>query len=69
MPPYALARAFEKSEPYQRMKRRQPKRTARHCTPGTLARQSTEELMAHFAELGIDVTREAYLLSPTLFHH
>jgi len=61
LPPHTLARAFEKSEHYQRMKRHHPQRAAHYCTPGTLARQSTEQLIAHFAKLGVDASRERYL--------
>jgi len=58
---YALARMFEKSDEYKRMRRRHPERAARYCTPGELAKLSTAELTARLSELGVDASREAFL--------
>jgi hypothetical protein len=58
---YVLAKLFEKSELYTRMKRREPKRARRYCTPGEVAKLSTEAIVAHLGELGVDASREAYL--------
>ena len=61
VPPYTLARVFEKSDEYKRMKRRHPERAARYCTPAVVAKLSTEALLARLAKLGVDASREAYL--------
>jgi len=61
VPAYTLARMFEKCEEYKRMKHRHPERAARYCTPGGVAKLSTEELVARLSKLGVDASHEAYL--------
>lgn len=60
-PPYVIAKLFEDSESFARMKHREPEKARLFWTPRKVAALSTEAILAQLHRLGIDASREAYL--------
>lgn len=61
MTPYVIAKLFENSEQFARMKRLEPARARRFWTPRKVAALDTEEILAPLHALGIEASRETYL--------
>ena len=59
--PYVVAKIFESSDEFARLKRRNPTKASLFWTPGRVASLETEEILARLRELGIDPSREVYL--------
>jgi hypothetical protein len=61
LPPYVMAKVFEKSEQFAEMRRREPARARLFWTPSRVAALETEELVARLGKLGVCASRDAYL--------
>ena len=59
--PYEIAKLFENSEQFARMKRLEPEKARLFWTPQKVAALSTETILAKLRALDIDASREAYL--------
>lgn len=60
MSAYVLAKFFETSEAFARMKRENPARAARYWTPGRMASLETDEITNRLQDLGVTATRDAF---------
>jgi hypothetical protein len=60
IPPYAVAKSFERSEQFAEMKRREPARASFFWTPSRVAALETEELLTRLRKLGVDPSCNAY---------
>ena len=61
MSPYVVAKIFEASDEFARLKRHDPAKASLFWTPGRVATLETKEILARLRKLGIDPSREAYL--------
>jgi hypothetical protein len=61
MSDYVIAKLFEGSEQFARMKRLEPEKARLFWTPQKVATLSTEDILAQLRALGVDASREAYL--------
>jgi hypothetical protein len=61
MSAYVIAKLFEGSEQFARMKRLEPEKARLFWTPRKVATLSTEDILARLRALGVDASPEAYL--------
>ncbi len=61
MPPYVVAKEFEQSKLFEKMKQQEPKKARLFWTPSRAANTRTKELVSKLRKLGVDASREAYL--------
>jgi hypothetical protein len=59
MTAYVIAKLFEDSEQFARMKRLEPEKARLFWTPRKVAARSTEEILVQLRALAIDTSREA----------
>jgi hypothetical protein len=61
MSAYVIAKLFEGSEQFARMKRLEPEKARLFWTPRKVAMLSTEDILARLRALGVDASSESYL--------
>ena len=61
LPPYIIAKMFERSDIFARMQQQDPARARRHWTPSKVAALETHEIVARLNELKMDPSRERFL--------
>jgi len=61
LPPYIIARMFERSDEFARMKQQDPTRARRFWTPAKLTALETHDIQAQLRTLDVDPSRERFL--------